>query len=104
MNIDVEAFGLYLVVVVAGVALLWAVWPSIWPKKKEELKLDPESTPTPAPESVVEAAPPAPEPVVEAAPVVEQAPAPKKAAKKISSKKAPTPAAKKAPVKKATKK
>jgi hypothetical protein len=67
MNIDVEAFGLYLAVIVAGALLLWSVWPAVWPRKKvEEVKLDP--IPEPAPAPVVEEVKPAPvaslEPVV----------------------------------------
>lgn len=112
MNIDVEQFGLYLVVVVAGIALLWAVWPAVWPRKKkvEELKLDP----VPEPVAVVQADP-IPEPVKEEIPTVVETPAPvkkvakKKPAAKVAPVKKPaakTPAApaKKAPAKKVTKK
>ena len=66
MNIDVEAFGLYLAVIVAGALLLWSVWPAMWPKKKvEELKLDPVPEPAPAPVAEIKPAPVASlEPVV----------------------------------------
>jgi hypothetical protein len=69
MNIDVEAFGLYLAVIVAGALLLWSVWPVMWTKKKkEELTLDP----VPAPVAEIKPAPVASlEPVV--APVVDKA-------------------------------
>jgi len=64
MNIDVEAFGLYLAVIVAGALLLWSVWPAMWPKQKvEEVKLDP--IPEPAPVAEIKPAPVASlEPVV----------------------------------------
>ena len=109
MNIDIEQTGLYLVVAVAAITLLWAVWPAVWPRKKkeEELKLDPVPEPAPVVESI-------PEPVKEEAPAVVETPAP---VKKVVKKKAPAPApakkpaaktpaapAKKAPAKKVTKK
>ena len=100
MTIDVEAFGLYLVLGVVVIGVIWAVWPLFRKDKIEEPKLDP--VPVPAP--VVEEVKPAPvaslEPVVavNVDPVVEpvavakpkRAPA-KKAAAKAAAKK---PAAK----------
>ena len=74
MNIDVEAFGLYLAVIVAGALLLWSVWPAVWPKKKvEELKLDPVPEPAPAPVAEIKPAPVASlEPVVAPEPAREE--------------------------------
>jgi len=111
MNIDVEQFGLYLVVVVDGIALLWAVWPAVWPRKKkeEEIALDPVSEPAPVAAVNVD---PIPEPIKEETPAVVETPTPvKKAAKKKAAApakkpaaKAPAAPAKKAPAKKTTKK
>lgn len=70
MNIDVEAFGLYLAVIVAGVLLVWSVWPAVWRKKKEELALDPVPEPAPAPVAEIKPAPvPSLEPVVAPEPI-----------------------------------
>ena len=102
MNIDVEAFGLYLAVTVAGIALLWAVWPAVWPrKKKEEVALDP----VPVPALVVEEVKPAPVPSLEPVVAVNVDPVVEPVAvappKKAPAKKAPAKAAAKKPAAKA---